>query len=314
MTIPIFRPQSEVKVNMKKLIALALALILAACLLAGCGKGSAEVQPLSFAESASLDTIKALNGKQVTLTGYMATLSPLSGEYIYLMNLPYQSCPFCVPNTQQLANTMAVYAAKNAKFAYTDRPIRITGRMEVGDFSDEYGYTYNYRIVDASYEAVDLSEVSSDYALYNALAEDGVIADVNAMFDYLLFICQWTEYQGGYTDENGNQLSYYLYPGDVENVLADDSAYGYAAQASADYYPGLIRRVRAVSADGLEDLVSILEAAQAVEQRARAELEDQQYSYDDEADKYELTHGQELSDLFYDVYGQFSQWLTRYQL
>ena len=42
---------------MKKLIALVLALILAACLLAGCGKGSAEAQPLSFAESASLDTI-----------------------------------------------------------------------------------------------------------------------------------------------------------------------------------------------------------------------------------------------------------------
>ena len=128
----------------------------------------------------------------------------------------------------------------------------------------------------------------------------------------LTVVSAWADYS--YTDENGNQLSYYLYPGDVENVLADDSAYGYAAQASADYYPGLIRRVRAVSADGLEDLVSILEAAQAVEQRARAELEDQQYSYDDEADKYELTHGQELSDLFYDVYGQFSQWLTRYQL
>ena len=299
---------------MKKLIALALALILAAALLSGCGKGSAEAQPLSFAESASLDAIKALNGKQVTLTGYMATLSPLSGEYIYLMNLPYQSCPFCVPNTQQLANTMAVYAPKNGKFTYTDRPIRVTGRMELGDFSDEYGYTYNYRIVDAAYEVVDLSEVSSDYALYNALAEDGVIADVNAMFDYLLFICQWTEYQGGYTDENGSQLSYYLYPGDVENVLADDSAYGYAAQASADYFPGLIRRVRAVSADGLEDLVAILESAQAVEQRARAELADQQYSYDDAADKYVLTNAQELSDLFYDVYGQFSQWLTRYQL
>ena len=299
---------------MRKYLIIMLALALLAVSLTGCGGGKAEAVTLSFAQSASIETIQDLKGKLVSITGYMATLSPLEGDYIYLMNLPFQSCPFCVPNTQQLANTMAVYAPKNAKFTYTDRPIRVTGRMELGDFSDEYGYTYNYRIVDAAYEVVDLSEVSSDYALYNALAEDGVIADVNAMFDYLLFICQWTEYQGGYTDENGSQLSYYLYPGDVENVLADDSAYGYAAQASADYFPGLIRRVRAVSADGLEDLVAILESAQAVEQRARAELADQQYSYDDAADKYVLTNAQELSDLFYDVYGQFSQWLTRYQL
>lgn len=298
---------------MKKLLLTAVMLGLFAALLSGCGGGSAEAHRLSFAQSASLDTLKTLDGKPVTLTGYMATLSPLSGEYIYLMNLPYQSCPFCVPNTQQLANTMAVYAPKGASFSYTDRPVRITGRMELGEFSDEYGYSYNYRIVDAELEAVDLSILSADYALYQSLAEDGAIADVNGMFDYLLFICQWTEYQGGYTDESGNRVSYFLYPGDVENALADDSGYGYAAQSGADYFPGLIRRVKAVGGDTGE-LVQILSDAQSLEQRARAALSERRYSYDEAADKYTLDEGAELYDAFYGVYGRFSAWLTRYEL
>lgn len=299
---------------MKKCLLLALILSLVAAALAGCGGGAAEAAKLSFAESASLDTLTKLDGKSVTLTGYMATLSPLSGDYIYLMNLPYQSCPFCVPNTQQLANTMAVYAAKGSTFDYTDRPVQITGRLELGDFTDEYGYTYNYRIVDAKYETVDLSQVSSDYALYQSLAEDGVIADVNAMFDYLMFVCQWTEYQGAYTDESGNRITYFLYPGDAQNTLEDDGPYGYAKQASADYFPGLIGRVQAVGGDDVKELTDIISDAQALEARAREELNQQRYTYDEAADKYALDDGDALYNGFYDVYGRFSQWLTKYQL
>ena len=283
-------------------------------MITACGSGSAEPTALSFKDSASIDAITALKGKPVVITGYMATLSPLDGSYIYLMNLPYQSCPFCVPNTQQLANTMAVYAPKNQKFTYTDRPVRVTGRLELGDFSDEYGYTYNYRVVDATYETVDLSKVSDDYALYTALAEDGVIADVNSMFDYLLFTCQWTEYQGQMTDNSGSPIVYYLYPGDAENLLADTGDYGYAKQASADYYPGLISRVRGVSDTKLEDLVDIVADAAELESYARSELAGGSYTYDSAADKYILDNNDALYNRFYEVYGAFSDWLTKYEL
>ena len=301
---------------MKKHLLMVTLLAIAVMCLSGCGNSmkTATAQKLSFAESVSIDSIKALDGKPVTITGYMATLSPLNGDYIYLMNLPYQSCPFCVPNTQQLANTMAVYAAKGTKFDYTDRPVKITGRMELGDFTDEYGYTYNYRIADAGYEVVDPSQVSSDYAMYQSLAEDGVIADVNSMFDYLLFVCQWTEYQGSGVDGNGQQITYYLYPGDVENVLADDSGYGYAAQANEDYYPGLISRVKNVGGDSLTELIEIIDDAHALEQDARNVLAEQRYSYDEAADKYILDDGDEFYNRFYEIYGRFSQWLTKYEL
>ena len=305
------------EIHMKKFAAL-IALLLCLMLLAtGCGgkeASSAEVTKLSFADSASLDTLKALDGKNVTITGYMATLSPLNGEYIYLMNMPYQSCPFCVPNTNQLSNTMAVYAASGSKFEFTDRPVQISGVMRVADKVDDYGYSYNYYIDDASYTAVDLSSVSQEYALYQSLAEDGVIADVNAMFDYLMFVCQWTEYTSSYTDESGQQITFYLYPGDVTSILESDGLNGYATQASPDYFPGLISRVNAVSSTGLTELTDVLSAAQAVEQYARAELESGNYTYDEAADKYTLTNSEELYNRFYEVYAAFSTWLTQYEL
>ena len=302
---------------MKKFAALIALLVCIALLATGCGgkkASSAEVTKLSFADSASLDTLKALDGKSVTITGYMATLSPLSGEYIYLMNMPYQSCPFCVPNTNQLSNTMAVYAASGSKFEFTDRPVQISGVMRVADKVDDYGYSYNYYIDDASYTAVDLSSVSQEYALYQSLAEDGVIADVNAMFDYLMFVCQWTEYTSSYTDENGEEITYYLYPGDTADILESDGLYGYATQASADYFPGLISRVTAVSSTGLTELTDIISSAQAVEQYARGELDAGNYTYDEAADKYTLTNSEDLYNQFYEVYLAFSNWLTQYEL
>ena len=302
---------------MKRFAALIALLICIALLASGCGStkaSSSDPTKLSFADSASLDALKALDGKPVTITGYMATLSPLSGEYIYLMNMPYQSCPFCVPNTNQLSNTMAVYASSGSKFEFTDRPVQINGTMRVQDKVDDYGYSYNYYIDDASYTAVDLSSISQEYALYQSLAEDGVIADVNAMFDYLMFVCQWTEYTSGYTDENGQEITYYLYPGDVTSILESDGLYGYATQSSPDYFPGLVSRVNAVSSTGLTELTDIISDAQAVEQYARAELDSGNYTYDAEADKYILTNDEELYNRFYEVYAAFSTWLTQYEL
>ena len=302
---------------MKKFAALIALLICIALLATGCGGtkvSSAAATKLSFADSASLDILKSLDGKSVTITGYMATLSPLSGEYIYLMNMPYQSCPFCVPNTTQLANTMAVYAPSGSKFDFTDRPVQVTGTLRVQDRVDDYGYSYNYYIDDASYVAVDLSSVSQEYALYQSLAEDGVIADVNAMFDYLMFVCQWTEYTSSYTDESGQQITFNLYPGDVTSILESDGLNGYATQASPDYFPGLISRVNAVSGTGLTELTDIISSAQAVEQYARGELESGNYTYDEAADKYTLTNSEELYNRFYEVYAAFSTWLTQYEL
>ena len=117
---------------MKKILAISLAaalLLLAGC--SGAAPGEEGATALKFTDAVSLETLTALDGKTVSIVGYMATLSPLSGKFLYLMNMPYQSCPFCVPNTTQLANTMAVYAPEGQTFGYTDQAIRVTGTLRI---------------------------------------------------------------------------------------------------------------------------------------------------------------------------------------
>lgn len=301
---------------MKKIISILLAL-LTALSLAGCSSKSADtgdITTLRFSDAISYDAIRELDGRKVSIIGYMATLSPISGKYMYLMNMPYQACPFCVPNTAELSNTMAVYAPEGKTFEFTDQAIMVTGTIEVGENTDEYGYSYNYRIVDAGYVEVDLSTVSDEYALWHTIAADSIVADINSMFDYLHFICQWTEYQGGYTDEAGNEVIYYLYPGDALNYLADEGIYGFASYQAAEYFPGLISRIRSISADHLEDLVAIVSDAQALEQTAAAELSDGNYSYDEAADKYTLNNSEQLYDQWYAIYLRFSAWLAQWEL
>lgn len=300
---------------MKKILAISLAaalLLLAGC--SGAAPGEEGATALKFTDAVSLETLTALDGKTVSIVGYMAMLSPLSGKFLYLMNMPYQSCPFCVPNTTQLANTMAVYAPEGQTFGYTDQAIRVTGTLRIEDYTDEYGYVYNYRIADASYEIVDLAALSEDYALWQSIASDGVVAEINSMFDYLHFLCQWTEYQSGYTDDDGSEVVYFLYPGDVEMYLQDTGPYGYAQEAGEDYFPGLIERIRAISANDLEDLVAIVESAQQVAATALAELRAGNYTYDSAADKYALQKNEELYNAWYDAYSQFALWLAKWEI
>lgn len=300
---------------MKKILAISLAaalLLLAGC--SGAAPGEEGATALKFTDAVSLETLTALDGKTVSIVGYMATLSPLSGKFLYLMNMPYQSCPFCAPNTTQLANTMAVYAPEGQTFGYTDQAIRVTGTLRIEDYTDEYGYVYNYRIADASYEIVDLAALSEDYALWQSIASDGVVAEINSMFDYLHFLCQWTEYQSGYTDDDGSEVVYFLYPGDVEMYLQDTGPYGYAQEAGEDYFPGLIERIRAISANDLEDLVTIVESAQQVAATALSELRAGNYTYDSAADKYALQKNAELYNAWYDAYSQFALWLAKWEI
>ena len=300
---------------MKKILAISLAaalLLLAGC--SGAAPGEEGATALKFTDAVSLETLTALDGKTVSIVGYMATLSPLSGKFLYLMNMPYQSCPFCAPNTAQLANTMAVYAPEGQTFGYTDQAIRVTGTLRIEDYTDEYGYVYNYRIADASYEIVDLAALSEDYALWQSIASDGVVAEINSMFDYLHFLCQWTEYQSGYTDDDGSEVVYFLYPGDVEMYLQDTGPYGYAQEAGEDYFPGLIERIRAISANDLEDLVTIVESAQQVTATALSELRAGNYTYDSAADKYALQKNEELYNAWYDAYSQFALWLAKWEI
>ena len=134
--------------KIKGFVALFLCLVLMVGITA-CGENK-DATKLSFKSATSFEELKKLDGQLVSINGYMATSSPVDGGYLFLMNLPYQSCPFCVPNTSQLSNTMAVYAKEGKSFDYTGQAIKVVGKLVVAEsedqpFMDKYGYEFSFR-------------------------------------------------------------------------------------------------------------------------------------------------------------------------
>lgn len=321
----------------KRIIALfaAVAVILA---FAGCGgteNGGAEnaektdgVTKLSFKAASGYDYLKTLNGTQVAISGYMATSSPVDGKFMFLMNLPYQSCPFCVPNTSQLSNTMEVYAKDNEPFAFTNQAIKVVGTLEVADsedqpFTDMYGYEFNYKIVDADYTVIQAEELSEDMALWQKIAETDVVNDIYNMYDYVNFLCAWNTYfVDSATDENGNEIpGYYLYASDAEKFIKTDGAqynYGY----KDGYFDGIVGKIESVDPEAFSDLVANVRAAEALAKKGLSELENGNYTFEKQyLDKfgtedyvYTLNAGEELKSEMDKLYSEFANWLGSWEM
>lgn len=319
---------------MKKYFTLILCVFLLLSLVA-CGDEK-EATKLSFKAASSYEDLKALDGQTVSINGYMATSSPVDGGYLFLMNLPYQSCPFCVPNTSQLSNTMAVYAKEGDSFDYTGQAIKVTGTLEVAQqedqpFTDKYGYTFNFRIVDAVYTVLTDEELTADMAAWQKIADSGLMDEMYRMYDYLNFVCKWnTYYVNSYTTSTGETVKgYCLWPSDVEQYLKADgsAAYdGYTGQFHygyvEGYFDGLVQKIQALGMEETNVLVQNVQDAQALAQKALKELEDGNYTaqlqyiemFDTEDYVYSLNKGEELSEDWMTVYSVFEQWLASLEM
>jgi hypothetical protein len=289
---------------------------------------SSNATKLSFKSALEYDYLKTLDGKQVTINGYMATSSPVDGSFMFLMNLPYQSCPFCVPNTSQLSNTMEIYPQKGDSFAYTAQAIKVVGTLMVSEsvdkpFSDKYGYEFNFKIVDATYTIIKAEDLSADMALWQKIANSDVITDIYAMYDYVNFLCAWnTYYVRSYTDSNGQtQPGYYLYPSDAKAYIYEDGAqfnYGF----KDGYFDSLISRIEAVDKTAFSDLVANIRKAEALSKKALFELDAGNYTYeykyvemfDKEDYVYTLNKGDELQAEMNTIYKEFSSWLGSWEM
>lgn len=306
------------------------------CILCFFGMGCSEAESnkssnaikLSFKSASGYDYLKTIDGETVSINGYIATSSPVDGSFIFLMNLPYQKCPFCVPNTSQLSNTMEVYPKKGEKFAYTSQAIKITGTLVVAEnidepFTDKYGYEFNYKIVDASYKILQASDMSADLALWQKIASTDVITEVYRMYDYVYFCCNWnTYYVNSYKDENGDiQKGYYLYASDAEYYLFTENAqwnYGY----KDGYFQGIIDRINAVDKNAFSDLIENIEKAEVLANKAVQDLINEEYTseyvYVEKFEQYDyiysLNNGEELSNEMDTLYLEFSNWLGSWEM
>lgn len=189
---------------------LLIVLLILFCSLAGCaGKtGKDEVINLSFRDTVSFREIRKLDGRTVSIVGFMSTTSPLDGSYFYLQNMPYKSCPFCIPNTNDLLNTLAVYAPRGHSFRFMDVPVKVTGRMQLGEVTDSLGYRYNYRIVDARVEKAEVSGLAREIRIYTDLVDRGFVASFISALEDIYLVINYEEFD---LDRNDmEQLDGYL--------------------------------------------------------------------------------------------------------
>lgn len=319
---------------MKRIICCLLCLLLLLSMVA-CGEEQ-EIVKLSFKSAASYEQLKTLDGQMVSINGYMATSSPVDGGYLFLMNLPYQSCPFCVPNTSQLSNTMAVYAKEGDSFDYTGQAIKVTGKLVVAEkedepFTDKYGYEFNFKIVDATCSVLTDEELTADMAVWQKIADSGLMDEMYRMYDYLNFVCKWNTYfVNSYTNSKGETVAgYYLWPSDAQHYLKADGseAYnGYTGQFHYGYvdgyFDGLVAKIESLGMEQTNILVKNVRDAETLAQKALQELENGNFTYEtmyiekfDNYDRvYTLTNGEELAAEWDVVYSVFEQWLAALEM
>ena len=287
-----------------------------------------NVTKLSFKAASGYDYLKTLDGTTVTISGYMATSSPVDGSFMFLMNLPYQSCPFCVPNTSQLSNTMEIYPKKGESFSYTTQAIQVVGTLEVSEsedkpFTDMYGYEFCCKIVDATYTIIKAEDLSEDMALWQKIANTDVVNDIYKMYDYVNFLCAWNTYfVNSYTNENGETFpGYYLYASDAKNFIYKDGAqynYGY----KEGYFDSIVAEIEAVDKTAFADLVANVRKAEALANKALYELEHEnytsEYKYVERFGKedwiFTLNKGEELTAEMQQIYMEFSNWLGSWEM
>lgn len=322
---------------MKKKLFLFLLAIFSINLVPSCSKNndnpenqdSSDAIRLSFKSAASYEYLTTLNNKKVVINGYMATSSPVDGSFIFLMNLPYQSCPFCKPNTSELSNTMEVYPKKNEKFSYTTSAIRVEGTLIVASsidepFEDAYGYQFNFKLINAEYRILKDSELSSGLALWQKVANSGLITDLYSMYDYLNFLCFWpTYYVKNQYDVSGQLVEhgFYLWPGDATDFIKRDGAqfnYGY----KEGYFDNLINKINKLSSTGFETLISNINKVKDLCAYAISELDNEHYTkselhyiemFDNEDYTFTL-NDTTLGDKFDALYYEFTDWLGSFEM
>lgn len=235
---------------MKKLLSFLLVFVLILSLCAcGTEKEDTSVTPIKFSQS--IEELEKLDEKTVEIKGFMSLLSPLNGELFYLLNIPFQSCPFCIPNTNTLSNTIAV---KGENIEFTTEPIKITGTLVFGDFSDSYGYEYNYRIENAKITKLDTSEVSNEMKVYYTLSQEGFIEDTYMTITFF------------------DQVAFY----ESYNLEANEfDSYG---EIPFDNYQTIVDTVKSLNANGeYNDFLEIVELVEDIRLRMNKSLTSKDY-------------------------------------
>jgi hypothetical protein len=211
---------------MRKLLTIIGLTVVIMFMAAGCSKGDpGQVYTMRFNELVDQDynvskQVQELDGKIVSMTGFMAMQSPLDGSFVYLTNAPMVSCPYCVPGTSTPIYTITAVASVGKPIIFTEQPVTVTGVLEVENKTDQFGYTTPFRIHVESLNVADAKAMPQSLKEYTMIASDGVTADVYLILDQLI---AYTCYDLTQLDPN---MIYSIDIEEVDRLIAKVKSYG----------------------------------------------------------------------------------------
>ena len=250
-------------------------------LLSGCGanenKNGGDKDPIILKFKENFD-YQSYDNQTVVIRGYMSTLSPVDGRFIYLMNIPYQTCPFCVPSTTTIVNTVAIYAPGGKNFEFYEGPIEVKGVLKAGNIVDEFGYNYPFKIMNASYSKIDTEMLSKNQLIYSALSKDGIINDLSMFANKAAENCFFEEY--GKTEDQ------------IEKVNNSD-------------FEKLITKINVISETDYTELIALIENFKAINEAVNTNIDNKNYA---------LNSSNAMAEKFNIWFSNFNAWLNKYEI
>ena len=111
--------------------------------------GKVSVLGLSFS-----DKVKALNGEQVAMRGFMAPPLKAEADFFVLTEIPMSICPFCSSDSDWPDNIVVIRLESAQTFEQANALIEVHGTLEVGSWTDPVtGFVSLLRIVGADFRA-----------------------------------------------------------------------------------------------------------------------------------------------------------------
>ncbi|HEX8374873.1 MAG TPA: hypothetical protein VF606_06810 [Geminicoccaceae bacterium] len=99
------------------------------------------------------DLALANEGQRIDVDGFMAPPLKAESTFFVLTKMPMAVCPFCEPGQTWPDDILAVYARRVVDVIPFNVPMRASGILEMGDYTDpELGFYSRVRLSDATYE------------------------------------------------------------------------------------------------------------------------------------------------------------------
>jgi hypothetical protein len=100
--------------------------------------------------------LKALEGQRVVMTGFMAPPLKPTLSFFVLTQVPMAVCPFCSTDADWPSDIVVVKLAEAVTALPYDRPVKVTGTLELGSrFDSETGFVSLVRIQAETVETTD---------------------------------------------------------------------------------------------------------------------------------------------------------------